>query len=291
MKKVLALLLVVLIFPGLAFAQTPSPPPGQFVQIDGRNVYLMCKGAGSPTIVLETGSGSSSKPIWPYLNPIASYTRVCTYDRAGFGFSDFTAQHRTVSDRADELYAVLGKGGEKAPYILVGASYGGLIVRQLAKDHPNDVAGMVLLDGVEEGSVFSAQSFAYSDKVLSELQPQLENLRKSPDSDIQAIDRLLTLIDEGQSLYIVHGEMRRPGGFGTLGNMPLAVIAHDKPFTGDAAVIEPGWRAGQERLAALSTCGRLLIATNSDHSILQHDSAMFLQALRDVYQQARSKQE
>lgn len=81
--------------------------------------------------------------------------------------------------------------------------------------------------------------------------------------------------------------MRKPGGFGRLGDMPLVVLAHNKPFTGIDAPLEPGWRAAQERLAGLSTHGKLAVATDSDHNVETSEPDLIVTAVKDVLDEAK----
>lgn len=133
-------------------APSPIPPPGKLVDAGGHRVHLNCTGEGSPTVVLEGGAGDFSL-VWALVQPpIAQFTRVCSYDRAGYAWSDAGPQPRTMAQIAYELHTALANAGEKGPYVLVGASFGGLIVRVFANAYPDDVSGMVLVDSMHENS-------------------------------------------------------------------------------------------------------------------------------------------
>jgi pimeloyl-ACP methyl ester carboxylesterase len=127
---------------------TPSPL-GILVDIGGRALFITCIGTGSPTVVLEAGGGNSAD-TWAGVQPeIARSTRVCSYDRAGLGQSDPAPTGvRTVQDSVDDLHALLAAAGVSGPYVLVGHSFGGLIVRLYASQYLDDVAGLVLVDGM-----------------------------------------------------------------------------------------------------------------------------------------------
>ena len=134
-------------------------PPGRLIQIGQRKVHLFCEGTGGPTVIIEVGSSTPARVWRGVQDKIAAFTHVCAYDRAGYGWSDPEPKPRTMVDRAQELHNVLQMGGEHPPYILLGHSYGGFLVRLFAKDHPGEVIGMVLVDAAEEGSFSRPQRF------------------------------------------------------------------------------------------------------------------------------------
>src|SRR5262245_23185403 len=116
------------------------PPPGRLVDIGGHRLHLWCTGDGSPAVVLESGLGGASFD-WGFVQPeVAKFTKACSYDRAGMGYSDSGPGPRTMRRIADELAALLDRARIDAPAILVGASIGGLAVRVFASDHPQRTA-------------------------------------------------------------------------------------------------------------------------------------------------------
>jgi pimeloyl-ACP methyl ester carboxylesterase len=121
--------------------------PGRMVDSgDGARLNLVCLGQGSPTVVFDSG-WSDWAPAWAVVQPrIASFTRACSYDRAGAGFSDPGPMPRTTERIATELHTALKNGGINGPYIMVGSAFGGDHVRAFADLFPTDVAGLVLVD-------------------------------------------------------------------------------------------------------------------------------------------------
>jgi pimeloyl-ACP methyl ester carboxylesterase len=127
-----------------------NPAPGQLVDVGGYKLHLNCMGEGSPTVILEAGLADSS-PSWLTTQPeVAKTTRVCSYDRAGYGWSDPSPHPRTASWRAKELHTLLVNANVQGPYVLVGHSLGGMLVRVYAHTYPDEVVGMVLVDSTHE---------------------------------------------------------------------------------------------------------------------------------------------
>ncbi len=135
--------------PGAWFALRGLPAPylplGDEVDVDGRSVYLDCRGGGVPTVVLEAGMGSGAASWSPVHDDLARTTRTCAYDRPGLGSSDPRGRH-TLADTATDLRMALDDSGEVSPFVLVGHSHGGDYVRVFAGRYREDVVGLVLVD-------------------------------------------------------------------------------------------------------------------------------------------------
>ncbi|HWO29468.1 MAG TPA: alpha/beta hydrolase [Candidatus Acidoferrum sp.] len=120
--------------------------PGQLVSVNGFRLNLYCIGSGSPTVVFDSG-WEDWAPAWSKVQPeVAKWTRACSYDRAGAGFSDPGPMPRTSVHIAQELRTALHHAGIAGPYILVGHAFGGDNVRTFADLYMRDVAGLVLVD-------------------------------------------------------------------------------------------------------------------------------------------------
>jgi pimeloyl-ACP methyl ester carboxylesterase len=130
-----------------AYAQAQSsltyPPPGRLIDIGGRKLHLNCSGKGSPPVILIAGGGAFSID-WALVQPkVAESTRVCSYDRAGLAWSDSGPADETVEQTIGDLHRLLQKAKERGPYVLVGASIGGIFIRAYQRAFPNEVAGLV----------------------------------------------------------------------------------------------------------------------------------------------------
>jgi pimeloyl-ACP methyl ester carboxylesterase len=139
------------------FAQQEiGAPPGRLVDVGGgRRLHVYCTGAGAPTVVLAAGA-SAFAIDWALVQPeVARTNRVCSYDRAGHGWSDSSRVVETSERSVADLHAALAAAGERAPYVLVGASLAGFHIRIYELRYPNDVAGMVFVDPAHEDRLFT----------------------------------------------------------------------------------------------------------------------------------------
>jgi pimeloyl-ACP methyl ester carboxylesterase len=123
-----------------------AAPPGLLVDVGALRLHLHCAGSGTPAVVFDAAIGATSVS-WTLVQPeVARVTRACTYDRAGLGWSEAGPMPRTAGRVAGELHALLQSANVPPPYILVGHSFGGLVIRIFAARHPQLVAGLVLVD-------------------------------------------------------------------------------------------------------------------------------------------------
>jgi pimeloyl-ACP methyl ester carboxylesterase len=126
--------------------QRNYPPPGNLIDVGGFKMHIHCEGEGSPTVILESESGGTSVN-WGWIQPeVRNETRVCVYDRAGFGWSESDPAPQSLTRAARNLHTLLVNANIDGPYIMVGHSLGGVYVRQFAAEYPAEVVGMMLLD-------------------------------------------------------------------------------------------------------------------------------------------------
>jgi pimeloyl-ACP methyl ester carboxylesterase len=173
-------LLFVVLSPATGWAQTegappPFPPPGKLVDIGGWRLHLNCTGesrAGRPTVILEPGIGAFSVE-WSLVQPgVAKFARVCSYDRAGDGWSELGPHPRTLRQIVYEIHTLLDRAGEKPPFVLVGQSYGGWLARLYAYTYPAEAAGVVLVEaGVDNPWRFTANGKLVRSSDLVKEQP------------------------------------------------------------------------------------------------------------------------
>ncbi len=135
-----------------AFGENAVPKaPGKLVNLGGHQLHVLCSGTGKPTVVVETGLGDFSFDWTLVQRDVSRFTRICTYDRAGYAWSDPGPKPRTFAQINLELHDALQKLGERGPFVLVGHSFGGPVMINFTAVYPQDAAGMVLVDSAHEG--------------------------------------------------------------------------------------------------------------------------------------------
>src|SRR5215208_2825012 len=136
-------------------AERTYPPPGEMVDIGGYSLHINCTGQGSPTVILDAGSGLFSAQWVRVQREVSDTTSVCAYDRAGMGWSEMGPDPRDAKQITSELHTLLSKAGIEDPYVLVGHSFGGLSMQTYAARYPEEVAGVALVDSSTELDQFS----------------------------------------------------------------------------------------------------------------------------------------
>lgn len=225
----------------------------------GQRQWISCSGSGSPTVVLAAGLGSDHATWSRVLTPLRSMSRVCVYDRPGLGSSPARrgSDRTDAGEHAEELRDLLAKAGELGPYVLVGHSYAGLIVRSFAAAHPHEVAGMMLVDAVYPGI---HRTFLPS--------------YRGP-------------WHEGGTLIGMKASETATGDGPHLGATPLVVITAGDPGNGSSWA-DAKWNAEQARSARLSTNSRHWIAARSGHVVQQEQPALVVRGVRWLLKGARS---
>ena len=251
------------------------PPPGQMVDVGGYRLHINCTGTGSPTVVIEAGLSDWSTSWGGVVQPeVAKTTRVCTYDRAGLGWSEANPLPSDAAQFARELHALLENANVQGPYIMVGHSLGGLIVRVFAHDYASEVAGVVLVDSMNPKQVteslsnklalFSSIEAAVARVGVGRLLVKLPAIAPSLPAGDEAYYPLLfrpqtfqTAANEYRELPASAAEAAAVTSFGDLPLIVLTARLNDNP----------GWPEWQNELLQLSSNSQHLIAENSGHSI------------------------
>ncbi|HTT99569.1 MAG TPA: alpha/beta hydrolase [Rhizomicrobium sp.] len=285
---------------------------GMLVDIGGRKLHIDCTGSGSgPVVVVEAGAGTPAMTWLPVQRLVQNSGKICTYDRAGFGSSDPAPNpSRSFDDRAADLYNLLHAAKLQPPYILVGEAYGGFIVRRFASDHPKEVAGVVLVDALEEQEAFTHYpemkakyefrnqlgAWAASEGLMRayvRAAPAAEASKAlwdnyTPEERDQLVATLSnpkywqTEAHEGDAYTMTPQSMRGAGGFGTLGSTPLFVLVHGGSLPAPLRAQEEGWSKAQSRLASLSSVSRTVTARNAGHAIAEDDPALVAKTIGDL---------
>jgi len=267
-----------------------TPPPGQLVDIGGYRLHLWCTGTGAPAVILDTGLGGSSAG-WGFVQPdVAQFTRVCSYDRAGMGYSDPGPSPRTARQIASELVRLLDRSG-MGPVVLVGASIAGFNVRVFASDHPERAAGLVLVDASHEADAHEVPSMARFVPVLSTLGVLRllgvsfgERVESLPPS-VQRYAKATSFRSAGYQAAadeIIHIEESVSEVRSSRRQLTIPVVV----VTGARGANE-NWRKLQHDLTSLSERGCLMIARQSGHVVQVDQPEVVVDAIRGVVETAR----
>jgi pimeloyl-ACP methyl ester carboxylesterase len=253
--------------------EAPATPTssGNRVDIGGRAVFISCKGTGSPTIVLEAGSGNSAD-TWAGVQPeIARFTRVCSYDRAGLGQSDPAPTGvRTVQDSVDDLHALLAAADISDPIVLAGHSLGGLIVRLYTSQYPNDVVGLVLVDGMPPDLPAAGLALLPG----PERRETLVIMRGLHPEDPEHLDIIASGV-----WVMAHPPTQLP-------TVVLAAGFHGAPGAPPDAAFEDLWQELQQEQAQVLDA-RFVPVLEGDHFLQQDQPDLVIEAIRQVVEAVR----
>ena len=120
--------------------------PGKLYDVGTHRMHLNCQGRYYPTVVIDSGLGGFSLEWARLQKQLSQFNRVCTYDRAGYGWSDPSPYPRTTENIAKELYQLLKVAEIDGPYLMVGHSFGGYTIRYFASEYPELVSGLIFVD-------------------------------------------------------------------------------------------------------------------------------------------------
>jgi pimeloyl-ACP methyl ester carboxylesterase len=326
---VLSLVLAGLLVLGLisqAFANAVDaaryPAPGKLVDIGNYQLHINCTGAGSPTVILDAGLGGTSLD-WSKVQPVvARFTRVCSYDRAGYGWSQTGPGPRTSQQIVTELHALLAHAKINGPYVLVGHSAGGLNMRLYAYRYPQEVAGMVLLDATSEHqfapfgthpAYFPPQAVSAAAQVLQvfsvaayfgvtrlALQTGLAPLEDFAAYPPAVKPVLLAQVSQTRYYSTQHDELAalqesaaqvRAARLASpsYGKLPLIVLSQDysQDQSAQGKQMAATWDALQQDMASLSSNSQHSVAQHSGHYIHLDRPDLAIAAIQSVWQQAR----
>jgi pimeloyl-ACP methyl ester carboxylesterase len=269
------------------------PPPGQLVDVGDRLMHLNCTGEGSPTVVLEAGNADFSVH-WAKVQPeLARLTRVCSYDRAGLGWSEPGSEPRTSLAMVRDLAGLLDAEGVDGPLVLVGHSFGAINVRLFSAAHPERVAGVVLVDpahgdqleaipALRDATTQGVAQFeglvALADLGILAMMPGAIPNRGLPDAAQEQYVAVLATSGffraaAAETAALAENLAAANAGEGSLGDTPLVVISRGQPAApadlpaADVAAFEGSWRDLQADMLGLSSRSRQVIATQSGHDV------------------------
>ena len=269
--------------------------PGQLVDVGGFRLHIHCLGEGEPTIVLDSGTGGFSLEWRAVQKVISKQTRTCAYDRAGYGWSDMGPLPRTSKRIVNELHTLLNKAMIPGPYILAGHSFGGFTAQYFAKQYPQEIVAMMLIDSSHPEQVdrlpkkdnHTGRSFPEKSRTYTVARTVLHE--HYPKETASLAYQLMsswkyrfTLEEEMQSLPQSAIEIRE---LGPMFPLPLVVLTRGKrvwPNNGFGDEMEKVWMQLQSELSELSVNVVHLIAEDSGHSIHLDQPGLVITALRDL---------
>jgi pimeloyl-ACP methyl ester carboxylesterase len=281
----IAITLVVLVVgwvPPFAGAQDDLPVTSGQVDIGGYSLYIDCQGEGTPTVVLDSGTGGTGRAWVRVQRRMARLTRVCSYDRAGLGGSDPSPiTPRTSQVIAEELHTLLHNAHLPGPYVLVGHSFGGYNVRLFAHTYPDEVAGMVLVDVAHEDvyARFSAISPVWAAEFAAAWH------------DPEGIT-LEAWFASQDMLREARAALPEP----VFGAMPLVVLTAtqegaplEDATEEEAAAFRQAWFDLQDDLATLSSNSQHIFAEESGHFIQDDQPELVIDAVQWVIEQVHGE--
>ena len=319
--------LVVLVFAGAIYENVRAaedtqhyPAPGRLVDVGGYRLHLDCAGQGSPTLVIDAGAGNWSVAWTKIQDQLAGETRVCTFDRAGLGWSEPGIQPRTSAVMADELHLLLHNAGLFPPFVMVGHSLGGYNARVFTDRYRNEVAGLVLVDSAHEGqwrelptevSEFKNDGLhqLYVAKLMARV--GLLHLLKLPNPQVDRVPSALqpayrAALAQARVYDAWYSEMQSVDQDGaqvdatrSIGDLPLVVVSAGHSFDAFRGLTNripfdkanKTWLELQGDLARLSPNSTQLIDPTATHDINFDDSDLIIKGVRIALSKVRDHDE
>jgi pimeloyl-ACP methyl ester carboxylesterase len=272
-----------------------NPVSGNFYTVEGLHMHIDCSGSGSPAVVMEAAS-SAPWSLWRKVQPgLSQITQVCSYDRAGHGWSEPRKGARDAETIVRELHSLLDKAGVKPPFVLAGHSAGGLYVREYAREFPADIAGVALIESSSPRQIDELPGFraSYEEdrhdakrelwedrlRVWSGWERLLGHCNVSAKDfpgwagqyDAMACRPDYVDTDESELNYFEESS-KQAGRLVSFGSIPLLVITRDPDLRKEeqsprALAQMPAWDREQEESKSLSPLSWRVIARNSGHMV------------------------
>jgi pimeloyl-ACP methyl ester carboxylesterase len=299
------------------------PMTGVLVPAQGHKMRLNCGGHNSqsgsptvlPTVLFDAGLGDSSE-TWDLVQPaVEQFTRACSWDRPGYGWSEPTDSPRTSEQIVSEIHEMLQKANEPGPYILVGHSFGGYNQLVFQRRYPSSVVGMVFVDSSHPDQVNRFDKSMAPENDVSHWRlaglgahfgiPRLLGwcrddyiFPNAPAAWTAVVPRVVA-VNCRTAVYATEADEeatfrengREAGETKSLGNLPIVVLSHDPKFGAsfppDLAVQgERLWSQMQEELRALSTHSHRIVAPGSMHYVESYHPELVIEAVRELTAQA-----
>lgn len=288
LKRLCPFVSVLLVF---AASCMPSAEPtlDQLTDIGTHDLYIHCVGSGRPTVVIDTGMGESYESWESVIAALSHQTRVCAYDRAGYGRSEPGPMPRDSRRAADELHLLLVNSGEDGPFLLVGHSLGGLNMQVYANSHPEEVTGLVLLDPSPlawmMGEGFPELRELFNQASIAQREAA-DAASESSDPDVRANAAYLEAVaSEFEEFFGRTAD--EVAAIDSFGELPLTVIGATEPdpnFGEYGQAFRQFWNEESQALARKSASGQFILAEGSSHHIHLDAPQVVIDAILEMTQ-------
>ena len=265
-------------------------PVDAMVDVGTHRLHIQCWGAGRPTIVVDTGAKETYESWLPLIESLAKDTRVCAYDRAAHGKSDPGPMPRDAQREMDELHTLLGKAGERDPFLLLGHSLGAVNLQVYAAAYPKEVAGLVLLDPPPldwmVGDNYPEYRSLFIEGAKSNRALAAAALSSAQLQERAKADSLLAVASEMDELF--GKSAAQVAAIHTFGNVPLVVIGATAPNPGPTGEsFRQFWNSESQELAGMSARGQFIAAEGSSHSIYLDAPDLVHRVIRQMLSEIR----
>ncbi|HEX2995014.1 MAG TPA: alpha/beta hydrolase [Anaerolineales bacterium] len=290
--------------------------------MNGVKTHLLCLGQGSPTVLLEAGLGDVSLQFGPLMKQISMFTRVCTYDRPGTGWSEPLSGIRTAQQTAELFHSALTAAGEKPPYVVAGHSLGGVYSKTFASLYRAEVVGMILIDSAGEDQNLrlpqeilaldrSTQSLLWACRLASpfgifrvlKVAEQITSSEKLPAKEIAMLTARMNTYHYCTAMLDAYASsaqaLSQTGIQYDFGDMPLIVLVRGKGMSASPDQLPSGitmetlektetvWNEIQAENAKMSTHSELIVAEESQHYIYVDQPELVVESIQRVVEKVR----
>ena len=275
-----------------AYDDKPFKPPGRFINIGFQTMYVDCLGENKPTILVDVGIAESSASWYKIAKELSKNTRICLYDRAGYGWSDSGRGERTTATIVHELKLLVKRAEIPGPYIMVGHSFGGFTARYFAAKFPEDVAGLVLVDSSHPEQIYRLSALDNQGK-----KPLITGRDANAPADFSEFERKWYFLNSSRkATFAQMAELKyfKQSAYqvkysGLLKDIPIAVLSRGIAQLPElnGVSLENEWLDMQKDLLNLSKNSWHSIILNSGHNIHEEAPAKIIENILEVIEKSR----
>lgn len=270
-----------------------NPPVGRLVLVQGGKQHIYCSGVGSPRVIFVSGLGDGVTS-WSKVQPeVAKFTQACSYDRTGLGWSNRGASPRDIHTMVVELHDLLESAGIPPPYLLVGHSLGGGVIRVYAARYPEEVRGLVMVDAMHPEFLKRMQLDEWDERMLRTAR-RMKRLAPFAAARLLGLceidNRPLVHCAEFWATFAAEREAlprsaQQVGEVRSLGSLPLEILSRDpSPSVGWGNLENrTAWERMQEELPQLSSRASQKIVTGATHYIQEDRPDVVIEAISHMF--------